>query len=155
KINVLQYAFGRPTFDAGTETAGCSVIDPWADYQQPYSADIAVNGVADDSADPNQHLYGSFHQLMELKALHPKLKVEISLGGWTPSPWFSELAATKARREAFVSACIDTFIKGNLPGNSWPPGAGGDGAGAGLFDGIDLDWEYPTQLADGNVNYGP
>ena len=30
------------------------------------------------------------------------------------------LAATPQRRQAFVSSCIDTFIKGNLPGGSWP-----------------------------------
>jgi chitinase len=155
QINVLQYAFGNPTFDPSTGAVGCNILDPWADYQQPYTADIAVNGVADDSANPDQHLYGSFNQLMELKAAHPNLKIEISLGGWTLSKWFSDLAATPQRRQAFVSACIDTFIKGNLPGNSWPPSAGGEGAAAGLFDGIDLDWEYPTQLAGGNVDYGP
>jgi chitinase len=155
KLNVIQYAFGNPTFDPATGAVGCNVIDPWADYQQPYTADIAVNGVADDSTNPNQHLYGSFNQLMELKAEHPNLKVEISLGGWTLSTWFADLAATPARRQAFVASCIDTFIKGNLPGDSWPPSAGGAGAAAGLFDGIDLDWEYPTQLAAGNVDYGP
>ncbi len=153
KLNVIQYAFGKPTFDPSTGAVSCNVIDPWADYQQPYTADIAVNGVADDSTNANQHLYGSFNQLMELKAANPNLKVEISLGGWTLSTWFADLAATPERRQAFVSSCIDTFIKGNLPGDSWPPSAGGVGAAAGLFDGIDLDWEYPTQLAGGNVGY--
>jgi chitinase len=153
KINVIQYAFGNPTYDPTTGAVGCNILDPWADYQQPYTADIAVNGVADDAADPDQHLYGSFNQLAELKAANPNLKVEISLGGWTLSKWFSDLASTAQLRQEFVSSCIDTFIKGNLPGNSWPAGAGGDGAAAGLFDGIDIDWEYPTQLAGGNVGY--
>lgn len=153
KINVIQYAFGMPSFDPTTGAIGCNVIDPWADYQQPYTSDIAVNGAADDSANPDQHIYGSFNQLAELKAANPNLKVEISLGGWTDSTWFAQLAATPERRQQFVSACIDTFIKGNLPGDSWPPSAGGDGAAAGVFDGIDLDWEYPTQLAAGNVGY--
>ncbi|HEY2791426.1 MAG TPA: glycosyl hydrolase family 18 protein [Micromonosporaceae bacterium] len=155
KINVIQYAFGNPTYDPATGAVGCNVLDPWADYQQPYTADMAVNGTADDSANPNQRLYGSFNQLQELKAANPNLKVEISLGGWTDSTWFSTLASTPALRSQFVSACINTFIKGNLPGDSWPPSAGGDGAAAGLFDGIDLDWEYPDALGNGNVGYGP
>jgi chitinase len=39
-----------------------------------------------------------------------------------------------ANREAFVTSCIDMFIKGNV--------AAGISA-AGVFDGIDVDWEYP------------
>jgi chitinase len=156
KLNVIQYAFGVPTFDQATETAGCSVLDPWADYQEPYLAgDTTVDGVPDDPANSDQHLFGSFNQLRKLKAAHPDLKVEISLGGWTKSTWFSSLAATPERRQAFVASCIDTFIKGNLPGDSYPPSAGGPGAAAGLFDGIDLDWEYPTQVAGGNVDPSP
>ncbi|HEY7173715.1 MAG TPA: glycosyl hydrolase family 18 protein, partial [Micromonosporaceae bacterium] len=155
QLNVIEYAFGNPTFDPTTGAVGCNVLDPWADYQQPYTADMSVDGTADDTANPDQHLYGSFNQLLQLKAAHPNLKVEISLGGWTLSKWFADLAATPSRRQAFVASCIDTFIKGNLPGNSWPPSAGGDGAAAGLFDGIDIDWEYPTQLAGGNVDFGP
>src|SRR5215813_12512515 len=77
QLNVIEYAFGNPTFDPTTGAVGCNVLDPWADYQQPYTADISVNGTADDTANPDQHLYGSFNQLMQLKAAHPNLKVEI------------------------------------------------------------------------------
>jgi chitinase len=156
KVNVIQYAFGNPTYDPSTGAVGCNILDPWADYQQVYwTGDNTVDGVADDANDPNQHLYGNFNQLAKLKAANPNLKLEISLGGWSLSKWFSTLASTPDLRQKFVSACIDTFIKGNLPGGGWPASAGGDGAAAGLFDGIDLDWEYPGQLADGNINYGP
>ena len=155
KLNVIQYAFANPVYDPTTGAVGCNVVDPWADYQQPYTADMSVDGVADDSANPDQHLYGNFNQLMKLKQEHPDLKIEISVGGWSLSKWFSTIASTPALRSSFVASCIDTFIKGNLPGGGWPASAGGDAAAAGLFDGIDIDWEYPTQLADGNVNYGP
>jgi chitinase len=156
KLNVIQYAFGVPTYDPASGTASCNVLDPWADYQQVYwSGDNTVDGVADNPDDPDQHLFGNFNQLRKLKAANPSLKVEISLGGWTKSTWFSTLASTPQLRQSFVASCIDTFIKGNLPGGGWPAGAGGAGAAAGLFDGIDLDWEYPTQAAGGNVNPTP
>jgi chitinase len=155
KLNVIQYAFGVPTFDKATGKVGCGILDPWADFQRPAGTADSVDGVADSTADANQHLFGNFNQLRKLKARYPNLKVEISLGGWTKSTWFASVAATKERRQAFVTACIDTFIKGDLPTGGWPEQAGGAGAAAGVFDGIDLDWEYPTALAGGNVDYGP
>jgi chitinase len=154
KINVIQYAFGVPGFDAATGKASCDILDPWADFQQVYwGGENTVDGVADTY--PGQHLYGNFNQLRKLKLAHPDLKIEISLGGWTKSTHFAQLAATSERRSAFVSACIDTFIKGNLPTGGWPEDAGGIGAAAGLFDGIDLDWEYPTQVAGGVEDPSP
>jgi chitinase len=153
KLNVIQYAFGVPGYDPTTGTASCNILDPWADYQQVYwTGDNTVDGVADDPNNLDQHLFGNFNQLMKLKQAHPNLRIEISLGGWTKSTWFSTLASTPQLRQQFVSSCIDTFIKGNLPAGGWPAGAGGIGAAAGLFDGIDLDWEYPTQVAGGNVS---
>ncbi|SNS55578.1 Glycosyl hydrolases family 18 [Micrococcales bacterium KH10] len=62
------------------------------------------------------------------------------MGGWTYSRHFSRAAATDASRKALVSSCIDIYIKGNLPVFD---GFGGPGTGAGIFDGIDIDWEWP------------
>jgi chitinase len=139
KLNVIDYAFATVT-PSGT----CALTDPWSDYQAPtWDGANAVNGVADDPSNLNQHLFGNFEQLQELKALHPGLRLEMSIGGWTGSTYFSDAAATAASRQAFVASCIDLIIKGNLPGGGWPVGAGGPGAAAGLFDGINIDWEYP------------
>ena len=91
----------------------CSSGDPWADYQRPFTAEQAVDGVADE---PGQPLPGNFNQLKKLKAKHPDLKVLISLGGWTWSKYFSDAALTADSRRALVESCIDLFIKGNLPG---------------------------------------
>ncbi|NRQ31028.1 chitinase [Nonomuraea sp. NN258] len=111
--------------------------DAEADYGRPFSSAQSVDGVADTGW---EKLQGNFNQLKKLKAKYPKLKVLISLGGWTYSKYFSDVAATDAARKKFVSSCIDIYIKGNLPVYN---GKGGPGTGAGIFDGIDLDWEWP------------
>ena len=134
RLTHINYAFGNVT-----EDGVCASADAWADYQVPFGADRAVDGVADE---PGQPLYGNFNQLKKLKAKHPDLKVLISLGGWTLSKFFSDAALTPQSRQAVVESCIDLFIKGNLPGLV-------PGAGAGVFDGIDLDWEWPG--SEGNV----
>ena len=145
KLNVIQYAFAAPTFDKATGAVGCSVLDPWADYQRPIDAATSVDGVADVAGQP---LAGNFNQLLKLKKAHPGLRVEISIGGWTKSTYYADVAATAQRRQDFVKSCVDTFINGNIPGLA-------PGAAKGVFDGIDIDWEYPTQLGGGNVDYGP
>jgi chitinase len=152
-VTHLNYAFGTPTADGG-----CTVADPWADYQMVYwSGDNSVDGQADVDATgnffPDQHLFGNFNQLRKLKAAHPDLKILIALGGWTLSTYFSDVAATPESRTKFVKACIDTFIRGNLPTGGWPEQAGGTGAAAGLFDGIDIDWEYPGTDPGNGAHY--
>lgn len=111
--------------------------DAEADYSRPFSAAQSVDGVADTGW---ESLRGNFNQLKKLKAKHPNLKVLVSLGGWTYSKYFSDVAATDASRKKFVSSCVDTWIKGNIASYG---GAGGPGTAAGIFDGIDVDWEWP------------
>ncbi|MFE0149695.1 glycosyl hydrolase family 18 protein [Nonomuraea sp. NPDC059007] len=111
--------------------------DAWADYVKGFGAGESVDGVGDTW---DQKLAGSYNQLKKLKAKHPHLKSLISLGGWTYSKYFSDAASTDAKRKAFVKSCIDMYIKGDLPVYQ---GRGGPGVAAGVFDGIDVDWEWP------------
>ena len=144
KITHINYAFGnvrnnrcevgviQPS-DPNTGAGG----DAFADYSKAFGAAESVSGAADTWDQP---LRGNWNQLKQLKAKYPGLKVLISLGGWTWSRGFAS-AARPENRQAFVASCIDAYIRGNLPVTD---GAGGVGAAAGVFDGIDLDWEYPA-----------
>lgn len=141
----LDYAFGGVLPAGGAASAPsasnpvtCQSLDAWADYQTPYLTDVdGGKGVGASG------LAGNFEQLAELKAKYPGLRPIMSLGGYTGSRFFSDAAATAQSRADFVSSCIDLFVKGNLPGLA-------PGAGRGIFDGFDLDWEYP-----GNDNGQP
>jgi chitinase len=137
RLTHLDYAFGVVTQDGL-----CASADPWADWQTPFSAELSVDGVADVAGQP---ISGNLNQLAELKRKHPGLRVLISLGGWTGSAYFSDAALTDASRKKLVSSCLDMWIKGNLPGLA-------PGVAAGIFDGVDLDWEWPGSEGNaGNV----
>ena len=108
----------------------CSLADRKADLETLYTKETSVDGTADDPASPFR---GYFHQLKELKKRYPDLKVFISLEGTAAS--FREDAQPENVR-AFVSSCVDIFLRGHFaPGVAEP----------GIFDGIDVDWEYPQQ----------
>ena len=80
------------------------------------------------SAEPTTELGGNFLQLKRLKERYPHLTTFISMGGWTGSGGFSDATATPQKRRGFAAACIELFL------TRWP----------GVFDGIDIDWEYPV-----------
>lgn len=140
-VNLTCFAANKAgSSDESDTTGNDGASDAWADYQRGFTSDISVDGVADQWDQP---LKGNFNQLRKLKAKYPALKILLSIGGWTYSKHFSDAAATDASRKKFVSSCIDMYIKGNLPKIGDDP-AGGTGVAAGIFDGFDIDWEFPA-----------
>ncbi|MGH4033771.1 glycosyl hydrolase family 18 protein [Actinomycetota bacterium Odt1-20B] len=117
KITHINYAFGNVT------GGKCAIGDAYADYDKAYTADQSVDGKADTWDQP---LRGNFNQLRKLKAKYPNLKVIWSFGGWTWSGGFTEAAKNPA---AFAESCYNLVE---------------DPRWADVFDGIDIDWEYPN-----------
>jgi chitinase len=111
------YAFGKVT------DGRCATNDKWADHEKPIAAVDSVDGVADV---PGAGLRGTLGQLRKLKARHSGLKVIWSFGGWTGSKGFTKAAGEP---QAFAESCRELL---------------NDARWAGVFDGIDIDWEYPN-----------
>jgi chitinase len=122
----IDYAFGRVANNR------CEIPNPTVALEQSYDTTASVDGTADPAGD-NQ-LRGTFHQLQELKRLHPKLRILVSLGGWGQSSGFSSAVEPGVLHD-FVKSCVDLFIRGEFAAGITAPG---------IFDGIDIDWEYPV-----------
>jgi chitinase len=113
----------------------CSIANPKADLETVYARKNSINGRADN---PTALFRGYFHQLKELKRHYPHLKILISLEGAAQD--FSRDAQPESRN-TFVATCVNTFLRGHFAPGIVEPG---------IFDGIDVDWEYPQQNDAGN-----
>ncbi|SCY79800.1 glycosyl hydrolase family 18 protein [Alkaliphilus peptidifermentans] len=120
KITHINYAFANIS-NQGTIMLG----DPWADVEKAFPGDSW-----------DQPLKGHFNQLNKLKENHPHLQTLISVGGWTWSDKFSDIALTNASRSNFAASCVD-FIRQYG------------------FNGVDIDWEYPVEGGMPNNIYRP
>src|SRR5450631_262463 len=60
-----------------------------------------------------------------LRAKNTHLLVLLSVGGWSGSTYFSDVAATPSARNQFSASCLQVVEKYGL-------------------DGLDIDWEYPV-----------
>jgi len=110
RLTHVNYAFGKIGADNRlTWNAGLAV-------EQVYPGDCADAGCP----------HGLFNQITLVKQKHPRLKFLMSVGGWTDSAPFYEMAATEATRQTFARSCAD-FLKTYAQ-----------------FDGIDIDWEHPV-----------
>lgn len=75
----------------------------------------------------------NFAKLIQLKHRNPQLKVLVSVGGWTWSGAFSDMALTSQSRKRFIDSAV-AFVQRHQ------------------LDGLDIDWEYPGQKGLDNIN---
>jgi chitinase len=109
QLTHVYYAF------ANIQNGRCVLGDPYADIEKMFPGDSWYDPIK-----------GNFGQLIKMKERNPNLKTLISVGGWTWSTYFSDVALTEASREIFVQSCVEFMLDYQ-------------------FDGIDIDWEYPVE----------
>ena len=67
----------------------------------------------------------NLQSLGKVKAQNPGLRVLLSVGGWSGSRYFSDVAASTSARSRFSASCLGIVKQYGL-------------------DGLDIDWEYPV-----------
>src|SRR5258705_7319686 len=75
----------------------------------------------------------NYRILNGLKERNPKLRILVSVGGWTWSGGFSDMALTPQSRKRFIDSAVAFLERHRL-------------------DGLDVDWEYPGQKGLNNTN---
>ena len=99
------------------------LTDPRADIEKPLSGNSS-----DDSANT---LHGCLEQLYILKTQNRALKVLLSIGGWTYASHFASPISSSQGRSTFASSVVSLVKTYGL-------------------DGVDIDWEYPTDASEGS-----
>lgn len=74
----------------------------------------------------------NYAYLNQIKAQNPSLVVLVSVGGWLWSKNFSDVCLTANSRRIFIDSVMEFLNRYHL-------------------DGLDIDWEYPGLVGDGNV----
>ena len=121
KITHLNYAFANIDSDGRI-----AIGDPYAAIDKAYPGDTW-----------DQPYRGTYNQINNvLKSQYPHLKTLISVGGWTWSGRFSDVALTEVSRTTFAESCVEFIRTYN-------------------FDGVDIDWEYPVCCGLGSNTYRP
>lgn len=116
KLSHILYAFIALCGDnAGANDTTQKAIAIACEGKAPYSA-VLYN---------EKEALPEFAAFKKLKQQHPHLRVLSSIGGWTLSQPFHGMAKSESARQHFVQSAVDLIAQYDV------------------FDGIDIDWEYP------------
>lgn len=119
KITHLNYAFADICWNKfGTTTTACQTEDIPLQNRYVYNGEIVLGDHKED--------VGSLQKFADMKSINPDYKLLVSVGGWSWSKWFSDVADDELARRTFAMSIVDFIREYEL-------------------DGIDIDWEYPVE----------
>ncbi|MEK0313372.1 glycosyl hydrolase family 18 protein [Cohnella sp. 56] len=129
QITHINYAFSDVCWKKyGSNAKPCEDASVSEQNRYVYDGEILMG---DPEADPN-----NFAELRKLRDAHPSLKLLISVGGWSWSNNWSNVAATEEGRRSFANSTVK-FIRDHQ------------------LDGVDIDWEYPVEGGEDDTVHSP
>lgn len=131
ELTHIIYAFVKPDSATGT----CRLHDEWGDIGANFEFQT--------------ELAGNFKKLQELKQKFPHIKILLSVGGGKYASEFSELAK-KGLLHTFAQSCADILDSYIYYYDNPETGKKGSNmvSYSGLFDGIDIDWEWKDEISE-------
>lgn len=141
KLTHINYAF------AHVNSANQLSVGDTTDPENP-STGMEWPEISGAESDPGLPYKGHFNLLQKYKQLHPHVKTLISVGGWAESGGYFDSNGDRVASGGFYSMTTNADLSINYQGiNTFA-----DSAVAFIrqygFDGVDIDYEYPTSMND-------
>ncbi|MCR8657395.1 glycosyl hydrolase family 18 protein [Paenibacillus sp. T3-5-0-4] len=119
KITHVNYSFADICWKKfGTGTTACESEDIPLQDRYVYDGEIVLGDQKKDIE--------NLQAITDLKSINPNFKLLVSVGGWSWSKNFSNMAADEVTLRTFAKSAVDVIREYKL-------------------DGLDIDWEYPVE----------
>lgn len=129
KITHINYAFADLCWKKyGTGTTACQSEDIPLQNRYVHDGEIVLGDQVKDIE--------NFNAFTNLKSVNPEYKLLVSVGGWSWSKHFSNMAANEVTRRTFAQSAVDFIREYKL-------------------DGLDIDWEYPVEGGETHNYHSP
>ncbi|MGW2181604.1 chitinase C-terminal domain-containing protein [Streptomyces sp. NPDC001732] len=140
KVTHLNYAFAH--VDGGNR------LSVGADGPDNASTGMTWPGVTGAEMDPALPYKGHFNLLTKFKKKHPNVKTMVSVGGWAETGGYFDADGRRVDSGGFYSMATNADGSVNQAGIDTFADSAVDFVRKYGFNGVDIDYEYPTTMKD-------